>query len=95
MKKILPVALVLFLGAVAFAEAAEQAVVMKIEGMTCELCAIAIKKSLKGVPGVRNVKVSYAEKKAWVTVDKSVTDDALIDAVRKAGEYEGKVIERK
>jgi copper chaperone CopZ len=40
------------------------------------------------------VKVSYEEKKAWLTADESVTDTALVKAVQKAGSYEGKVIER-
>jgi copper chaperone CopZ len=40
------------------------------------------------------VKVSYEEKKAWLTADESVTDTALVKAVQKAGSYKGKVIER-
>jgi len=73
----------------------DQQVVMEIKGMTCELCTIAVKRALTGVQGVKTVKVSFDEKKAWIVVDKSVTDESLIKAVRKAGEYEGKVVERK
>ena len=40
------------------------------------------------------MKVSYEEKKAWLTADESVTDAALVTAVQKAGSYKGKVIER-
>jgi hypothetical protein len=40
------------------------------------------------------VKVSYKEKKAWLTADESVTDTALVTAAQKAGSYQGKVIER-
>ncbi len=78
-----------------YAEAAEQHVVMDIEGMFCNMCPLAVKKSLEGVEGVKEVKVSLKEKKAWLTVDDSVTDDALVKAVSKAGPYKGKVIDRK
>ena len=74
---------------------AAQQVVMDIQGMTCDLCSIAIKKSLKEVKGVRDVRVSFEDKKARLTVDDAVTDKTLEEAVRKAGAYTGKVIERK
>lgn len=74
---------------------AAQQMVMDIQGMTCELCPIAIKKSLGKVKGVNSVKVSFEEKKARLVVDDAVTDKALEDAVWKAGAYKGKVLERK
>ncbi len=74
---------------------AEQNVVMEIKGMTCPICPIAVKKSLTKVDGVRNVKMSLEEEKAWLTVDESVVDEALIKAVKKAGPYKGNVVERK
>jgi mercuric ion binding protein len=79
----------------AYIEAAEQQVVMEIEGMTCDLCSIAIKKALEEIKGVRSVKVSFEDNKAWITVDESVTDAALTDAVKKAGPYTARIIERK
>jgi len=39
-------------------------------------------------------KVSHKENKAWVTVDGKVTDEMLEEAVRKAGQFTGKVISR-
>lgn len=74
---------------------AAQQVVMDIKGMTCELCPVAIKKSLEKVTGVKNVKVSFEDKKARLTVDDAVTDKTLEEAVRKVGAYTGKVVERK
>lgn len=76
-----------------YSAAAEQKVVMEIKGMTCSLCTFAVKKSLSGIRGVDDVKVSYQEKKAWLTADDSVTDSTLAEAVQKAG-YSGKVVER-
>ncbi len=76
-----------------YSAAAEQKVVMEIEGMTCSLCTLAVKKSLSGTRGVEDVKTSYQEKKAWLTADDSVTDSTLAETIQKAG-YKGKVIER-
>ncbi len=74
--------------------AAEQNVVMEIKGMTCPLCPIAVKKSLTKIEGVRDVQVSLEEEKARLTVDESVIDATLIEAVKKAGSYKSKVVER-
>jgi mercuric ion binding protein len=70
-------------------------VVMEIEGMTCPLCPVAIKKSLSRVKGVRDVNVSLREGKAWLNVDESVSNKNLIDAVKNAGSYKGRVLERR
>lgn len=73
--------------------AAEQKVEMKISGMTCSLCALAVHKSLSAVKGVEDVNVSYKEKRARFTADEKVSDDVLMKAVKKAG-YEGTVVKR-
>jgi hypothetical protein len=39
-------------------------------------------------------RVSYKEKKAWITVDESVADAKLIESLRKAGPYKGKILGR-
>ncbi len=74
--------------------AAEQKVTMEVKGMTCALGQVAVKKSLEGRIGVRDVKISYKKKIASLFVDESITDVVLINAVQKAGPYRGKVIER-
>jgi mercuric ion binding protein len=84
----------LFLLLAVNAAAAEQKVVMEIKGMTCALCPLAVKKSLAGIKGVGDVKVSHEEEKAWLIVDESLTDAILVEAVRKAGPYKGKVVDR-
>lgn len=73
---------------------AGQKVVMEIKGMTCDLCTLAVKKSLSEIDGVKDVKVSYKEKKAWLTVDESIADERLVNALQNAGPYSGKVVER-
>lgn len=94
MVKIVVTCIVVVMLAVSFAEAAtEDKVVMNIEGMTCSLCTVAVKKTLSKVEGVHMVEVSLEEKQAQVTVDETVQDDTLVNAVKKAG-YKGKIITR-
>ena len=88
------VAVVLLLISGFSVDAAEQNVIMEIKGLTCPLCPIAVKKALSNVEGVRNVKVSLDDEKAWLIVQDSVTDGTLSDAVKKAGSYKGRVIQR-
>ena len=68
---------------------------MEIEGMTCKLWPLAIKKSLSATEGVKEVEISYEQEKARMTVTESIENQVLIDAVSKAGPFKGKVIERK
>lgn len=65
-----------------------------VEGMTCPLCTMAIKKSLKKLDGVTKVKVRLNTKKATVHFDKSVTKEALLKAIKDTG-YSGKIIQIK
>ena len=73
---------------------ADQQIIMEIEGMTCRLWPLAIKRSLSATEGVEDVKISYEQTKAWLIVSESVEDKILIDAVSRAGSFKGKVIER-
>ena len=58
---------------------------LDIEGMMCANCQAHVKKALEGVAGVTQVVVSLEEKKATVTSDTNVEDQALIDAVAESG----------
>jgi copper chaperone CopZ len=80
----------------AHAIVAEQKVEIEISGMTCSLCIVAVKKSLSKINGIKDIKVSYKDEKAWFTLEDSLTDDtALIEAVRNAGGYKVEAIHRK
>jgi len=80
---------------ISFATAdAKQQVVMKIEGMTCRLCSLAVKKALSTIKGVGNVEVSYEKAEARMNVSDTITDQVLVDAVARAGPYKGKVTHR-
>ena len=69
-------------------------VVIYVEGMTCPLCTMAVKKSLKKIDGVTKVKVRLNTKKATVIIDKKVDKKALLNAIKDAG-YRGKIISGK
>ena len=73
---------------------ADKIAVIDVEGMTCPLCTVAVKKSLKKTPGVLNAKVKLNTHKAVVRFKDDVDTDALIEAIEKVG-YKGKVVEVK
>lgn len=54
---------------------------MKIEGMMCAHCEARVKKALEAVPGVENAAPDHESGTAVVTLNASVTDDALRAAV--------------
>ncbi|ODS32250.1 MAG: zinc/cadmium/mercury/lead-transporting ATPase [Candidatus Scalindua rubra] len=64
----------------------EEEVVLNVEGMTCGMCANAIKEELLKVEGVKDAEVSHPKAKAVVKVEADEADvDELIQAVEKAG----------
>ena len=71
--------------------AAEKQVEIDIQGMTCNLWPIAIKKSLSGVEGVSKVNVSYKEGIGIVTSEQTVPEENLLQAIKRAGPYSGTI----
>ena len=53
-----------------------------------------MKRSLEETEGVKEAKVSYEERRAWVVVDQTVTDEALIRAVNRSGRFTGEILSR-
>ncbi len=61
-------------------------VTLDVKNMTCEVCPIAVRKSLEKVPGVSAVKVDFGKKTAIVTYDPDQTrPEALTRATTNAG----------
>jgi copper chaperone len=56
--------------------------VLKIEGMTCMHCKMAVEKALKGVSGVTSAQVDLAGKQA--VVNGSVDETTMVKAVTDA-----------
>lgn len=62
-----------------------QTIDLAIGGMTCASCVARVEKSLKNVPGVRDVSVNLATETAHLEMAAALPVDALIDAVSRAG----------
>jgi len=61
-------------------------VTLEVQGMTCAACPITVKKALKRVPGVSDVKVNYKSGIAEVNYDPNKTSpDELAKAITTAG----------
>lgn len=66
--------------------AAEQTVILKVDGMTCQSCPYQVKSALKGVEGVITASASLETREAEVTFDDAVTNiAALTQAATNAG----------
>lgn len=57
--------------------------VLKIEGMSCGHCKMAVEKALQAVPGVVSASVNLEKKEALV--EGNADRDALAKAVENAG----------
>lgn len=61
--------------------------VLSVEGMTCNHCALRVQEALQGVAGVEGVRVDLAAAKATVrrSTEAGTPDAALVGALEKAG----------
>jgi copper chaperone len=58
---------------------------IKIKGMTCRHCVMAVTKALVGIDGIRDVKVDLASGEASYTEDAPVADALIRERIAKAG----------
>ena len=84
----------LLLGMMGVLFAGEKVAVIDVEGMTCPLCTVAVKRSLKKTPGVLKAKVRLNTRRATVRFRDDLNTSKLLEAIEKAG-YKGKVLEIK
>src|SRR5689334_7325987 len=64
----------------------DQFAVIRIDGMHCHRCEVAIQKALAANPGVREVEVDFPSKQASVLFDRdAVSIKQLIESVNNAG----------
>ena len=59
--------------------------IMKVDGMMCMHCAGRVENALTVLDGVKAVKVNLSAKQVTITLVREVPDDALKEAVEKAG----------
>lgn len=83
--KLLPtITAVLLLGGVALAK--DVTTEIKVKGMTCGSCAVAVKKALTQTKGVKTAEVSLEKNVAKVIYDDAqVTENQLRQAIDKTG----------
>jgi copper chaperone len=58
--------------------------ILKVEGMSCNHCVMAVKRALKGLDGVGTVEVDLENGKVTV-VGEALKDDAMKEAIDDAG----------
>lgn len=58
---------------------------LRIGGMHCIACTLAVKKALLEVPGVRSARVNFKNETALVDADEGVTLGAMQSAVARTG----------
>jgi len=58
---------------------------IKIKGMSCNHCVMAVTKALEKIDGVKNVKVDLAKAEATFDEVKPVDMEVVKERIRKAG----------
>ena len=74
-------------------QGATETQVFAVEGMTCALCGKAISKSLRGIAGVREVRVDQESERVTVVTSREVATDSLLAAIESAGSYTAAPVE--
>ena len=74
-------------------QGATETQVFAVEGMTCALCGKAISKSLRGIAGVREVRVDQEAERVTVVTSREVATDSLLAAIESAGSYTAAPVE--
>lgn len=64
---------------------AMQVTTVKIQGMSCEHCVLAVTKALEEIEGLRNCRVDLSSGEATFEQEPSVDMNSVIEAVEKAG----------
>ena len=71
---------------------AQKEAVIDIEGMTCPLCTMTIKKNLKKQPGIIKASVKLSSHRATVRFnDAKIGEKGMLKAIEEVG-YKGKIL---
>ena len=63
-----------------------ETITLRVEGMSCGHCEIAVKDAVRSLPGIKKVKASRRKKEATVKYDPSqVTVEQIGKAIQEAG----------
>lgn len=58
---------------------------IKIKGMSCQHCVMAVTKALGGMDGIENVRVDLEKGEATFTEAKPVDRNRISEGIKKAG----------
>ena len=58
---------------------------IKISGMSCQHCVMAVTKALQRIDGIRNVQVNLDKGEAMFDEERPIDSSTVREAVRKAG----------
>jgi len=58
---------------------------IKIKGMSCQHCVMAVTKALQGIPGLRDIIVDLKKGEAWFEETGPVDTETINEEIRKAG----------
>ena len=58
---------------------------IKIKGMSCNHCVMAVTKALNEIDGIKNVKVNLAKGEAAFDEKKTIGMDLVRERIKKAG----------
>ena len=74
-------------------QAATQTCTLKVSGMTCASCDVAVRSAAKSASGVKTVNVDYSKAKAEVTYDPSKTNpQAIAAAITKVSGFKAESV---
>ncbi len=59
--------------------------VLKVKGMTCNHCVMAVEKALRSIQGIRDIKVDLSTGQVEFKEDTPVKMDIVREKIRKAG----------
>lgn len=59
--------------------------IVTVNGMNCGHCKATVEKALSALDGVKDAKVNLDKKIAAVTLEKEISDEVLLNAVKESG----------
>ena len=67
-------------------------VVLKVEGMHCEHCALKVQDALKKIDGIKSVKINLNKQQAIITYKNDLSFDKIKEVIESVGyQYKGVV----
>lgn len=93
LSRILPLLVVLLASLPISAQAEQQTVKLKVDGMTCDSCPYQVKSALKRVEGVISASASLETREAEVTFDDTLTNVSALTAATTNAGFPSKLIQ--